>query len=203
MTVGSSKRSWSANLVGACLLAALLAGLVSGSIWLFSVLSSLKGEVLGPTLVGFVTVLGSVTVVVYAKRQERKRENEFELRKKKAVVYEEFVEVLFGSIFAVNAQQGPTQQGDPIDDLRKLTRQMVPWAADGVIRKFSNFRRTLLHGANTGHLEQSDTLLLLEGILLEIRKDLGHKNEKLNPGDLLTLFINDLDANLQGQRTQG
>jgi hypothetical protein len=39
-------------------------------------------------------------------------------------------------------------------------------------------------------------LFLYERFLLEVRRDLGHKNKDLKKGTLLGLFVNDLDRYL-------
>lgn len=41
-----------------------------------------------------------------------------------------------------------------------------------------------------------ESINLTENLLLAIRKDMGHKNKGLQQGDILSLFINDVDETL-------
>ena len=40
-------------------------------------------------------------------------------------------------------------------------------------------------------------IFAVERLLLAIRKDVGHKNKNLKQGDLLSIFINDIDSFLE------
>ena len=40
-------------------------------------------------------------------------------------------------------------------------------------------------------------IFAVERLLLAIRKDVGHKNRNLKQGDLLSIFINDIDSFLE------
>jgi hypothetical protein len=170
--------------------------------WVVTTFGSLKPEVLWPTLVGFLTVSGSVIAVVLAKHIERKREIEFELRKKKAAVYDEFMRVFFEIIYASKTKDKAPSEQETTKALTDLTILMIPWASDSVIAKYSSFRHTLLKGAASNEGIPRATILMFEEVLFEIRTDLGHKNSKLQPGDLLRLYINDLDSYLGSPPTK-
>ena len=45
--------------------------------------------------------------------------------------------------------------------------------------------------------EDANILFLYENLLMEIRKDLGHKNQGFKRGTLLGLFVNDIDKYLE------
>ena len=47
------------------------------------------------------------------------------------------------------------------------------------------------------------TLIAIERILYAIRADMGHKNKGLRQGDLLAIFINDVNSYLGEQNTTG
>ena len=44
--------------------------------------------------------------------------------------------------------------------------------------------------------EPMKLMLLYESLILAIRKDLGHKNKGLVAGDILALFLNDIEEHL-------
>jgi hypothetical protein len=45
-------------------------------------------------------------------------------------------------------------------------------------------------------------MFLIEDVMFAIRKDLGHGNKRLTQGDVLALFINDIDAFMREQQSQ-
>jgi hypothetical protein len=92
-----------------------------------------------------------------------------------------------------------TQDDDKIkeDDLaiffQEFTQKIIIWGDEDVIRKWLAFR---LHSIN--HKPDSDNhiFFVYEDLLLAIRRDIGQSNFKLKKGDMLKLFINDLDEHL-------
>jgi len=72
---------------------------------------------------------------------------------------------------------------------RDVTPKLVTWASDDVIRAWTKFRKFAIR--NSG--ENIELMFLFEEILKAVRQDLGHKSNNLEKGDLLGLFINDID----------
>jgi hypothetical protein len=79
------------------------------------------------------------------------------------------------------------------------------WGSDDVFKEFATFRRqsvalaakrqqTLPQGELSA--ESLQALLTFEKLLYAIRADVGHKNKGLVEGDLLSLFVNDIDKYL-------
>lgn len=69
-----------------------------------------------------------------------------------------------------------------------FTRRFIVWASDGVVKAYISFRNC----AKVGHPELF--LAAYENMIVEIRKDLGNKNDRIKQYELLSLFINDIDA---------
>ena len=66
--------------------------------------------------------------------------------------------------------------------------------ADGVLRSYNSYRQ--LAQSKAPVVTQA---LALEQLIYAMRRDLGHKNEHLGHGDLLSIFINDIDNLLSAQ----
>jgi hypothetical protein len=68
---------------------------------------------------------------------------------------------------------------------------VIIWGSDDVLRAWLNVR-----GANFDRESGADPMAgmrLLEEFIFAVRKDLGLERKNLKEGDLLRLFINDLD----------
>lgn len=62
------------------------------------------------------------------------------------------------------------------------------WADDSVISEWAEFRTFSPEGKSG-----VDLLIKYESIMLSIRKDLGHKNNKLDNHELLKCFLNGVE----------
>lgn len=77
--------------------------------------------------------------------------------------------------------------------LRGFTQKLLVWGSDEVLREYVSFQKMATLGAETEGMNPRASLLSLEQLMLAMRKDLGHKNKGLDPGDLLRTFVNDWD----------
>jgi len=71
-----------------------------------------------------------------------------------------------------------------------MTPDLILWASDEVLNLYIQFRQ------NTSSERQdssSSSILLFGQMLLAMRKDLGHQNNKLNELYILGTFINDVE----------
>lgn len=80
-----------------------------------------------------------------------------------------------------------------------FTRGSTVWASDPVIRKWREVR--LQYAALGSQAQNQSTasiaaLFGFEEMLMEMRKDTGHPRTRLARGDLLGLFIDDIDRYL-------
>ena len=67
------------------------------------------------------------------------------------------------------------------------------WGSDDVLREFIAYRRFIVNRAED---QPAEVLFAYENLVATIRSDLGHKNKDLKRGDVLSLFINDIDQYL-------
>ena len=70
------------------------------------------------------------------------------------------------------------------------------WGSDEVVSAYAQFRRASV--SNNDHKSPSNVMFRYENLILAIRKDLGHANKNFKQGDVLSLFINDIDEYTTG-----
>lgn len=160
---------------------------------------------LGSALIGtagliFVAVIANFGTKIYELRQQIQQEQ----RAKKVEVYEEFMafwfRLLTGGEDGEEADRpddeeknedskesnedevSPETQAEIERYLREFTHRLVAWGTESVIREYVAFKETIKYDTDTD-------LLHFEKVLLEIRRDIGYKNKKLNRGDLLKVFL--------------
>jgi len=71
------------------------------------------------------------------------------------------------------------------------TEKLTVWGSDGVVKAYRSLRMASFTDA-----APAQSLFLYENLLMEIRRDLGHKNKGFQRGTLLGLFVNDIDQYL-------
>ena len=71
-----------------------------------------------------------------------------------------------------------------------MTPDLILWASDDVLNLYIKFRQI----ASNDIQDSSNNPILLYGqMLLAMRKDLGHQNNKLNEVSILGTFVNDIE----------
>jgi hypothetical protein len=73
------------------------------------------------------------------------------------------------------------------------------WGSDEVLAGWVKWRRLLINEAAVKE-NPIRSMLLYEELIFAIRRDLGHKNKSLVTGDILALFVNDIDEHLAKTR---
>jgi len=189
--------------VKGCFSVLLALTLTTGFLWLLGYLavtawryfSGLQKEVAVAIVAGAVTITVSVVSIVIAKYYERKRAVEQELREKKIPMYYEFVEFWFSTLYKdkIKDTEGEVtpeeHEKKMLLFLKSFTQKLMVWGSDEVVGEWSRLRRSWAKGERMS----AQSLFEFERLLLAIRRDAGHSNKKLKRGDLLGLFINDLD----------
>ncbi|MFH0883691.1 MAG: hypothetical protein V2A56_11950 [bacterium] len=152
---------------------------------------------LDPTLSGvlitvFGTILASTLTIVLTRYYEYKNNVKNAIREKKIPVYEELIDFLFDILFHEKTHGTKIDEKDMITKMSAITQKLIIWSSDDVLSSYVSWRKILLKLNEAGenmHLE----VIANYGILLKnIRKDLGHKNKNIKPGDILSTFINDI-----------
>jgi hypothetical protein len=68
--------------------------------------------------------------------------------------------------------------------LQEFTREALLWSSTSVIKQFEKFKDTASGDPYTGMIE-------MDGLMRQMRTDLGHSNRGLAEGELLKLFLKD------------
>src|SRR2546421_429502 len=174
--------------------------LVGGIAWIiyfvvakvFRSLTNIKSDIAVAIVAASATITVSIVSLVISKVMETRSAVIQELRAKKIPIYEELISTLFKYQFAEKLGEERMGETELIKFFANLTEKLTIWGSDGIIRAFSDFRL-----ASSIIAKPEDILFIYENLLLEIRKDLGHKNRNLKRGMVLSLFINDIDQYLR------
>lgn len=177
-------------------LLAVFSLIILGSLGVWKVGVTLSPQITAAIIAGVATVLVSVFSILWSKRSERLREIEQEQRKQKLPIYEEFVAFVLKLILAEKLGNKPVPEKEMIKFMSTFAQKLIVWGADEVLSEYVAFR----HMAATGSGLQ--IAFAVEKLLLAIRKDIGHKNAKLQSGDILRVFINDIDTALLDEEQQ-
>jgi hypothetical protein len=154
----------------------------------------LEGIRKAPEIVGsFVTALGAVVAVVAGRIWEKRQELQQARRERIAPTYSRLVEVFYGAM-GENAKVGEEEM---LDFFHEWAQRVLLWGPEPVIRSFNDWRAAL--PAEGGEATYEATLGF-ERVLYAIRDDLGNPRGGLGEGDLLRVFINDLDEYLAEHR---
>ncbi|MCP3128699.1 hypothetical protein [Shewanella sp. KJ2020] len=166
---------------------ALLIGIVWGTYWLLSQIwgqfKSLDSTVALAAITAFTTVSVSTLTVVLGKYYERKKDIEAHYRQTKTEIYDEFLKEFF-KIFYSEHDEDDAEAKSLVDFLREWQRKMVLWGGQEVLLKYIKWMTHLKKGN-----PDADSIFLMEDFFREIRKDLGHKNSKLEKGTFAHLIL--------------
>jgi hypothetical protein len=166
---------------------ALLIGIVWGTYWLLSQIwgqfKSLDSTVALAAITAFTTVSVSTLTVVLGKYYERKKDIEAHYRQTKTEIYDEFLKEFF-KVFYSEHDEDDAEAKSLVDFLREWQRKMVLWGGQEVLLKYIKWMTHLKKGN-----PDADSIFLMEDFFREIRKDLGHKNSKLEKGTFAHLIL--------------
>ena len=148
----------------------------------------LSSALVGTAGLVFVAVIANFLAKIYEQRQRIQEEQ----RAKKVAVYEEFMEFWVKLLTSGSDEDDEDEDEKGANDpetqaeiqryLREFTHKLVAWGSEPFIREYVVFKDLLQSDVDRG-------LLHFEKVLLEIRRDIGYKNKKLNRGDLLKVFL--------------
>ena len=117
---------------------------------------------------------------------ERKKEIEAHYREKKTEIYDEFLSEFF-KLFHSDARE-TDDDIELVNFLREWQRKMILWGGQEVVLKYLLWLKNLQKGK-----ADAQSMFLMENFFLEIRKDLGHNNSKLEKGTFIHLMLQNSD----------
>lgn len=175
----------------------LLLALAVGTVVAFRSLVHYAFQGVSPTVAAAIvaaagTGLLSVVTVVIQRVYERRQAVDQQIRQRKVEVYTDLLTHFF-DIFGIGENRSDEESKAVIESamlrLGKLTPSLIAWASDPVLLAWSQYRRKLSAPGS----DPLEAMLGLEHVLLSIRLDLGHSNKDFGRGDLLALWVNDID----------
>lgn len=152
----------------------------------WAVIEGVRAE---PSIVGsLATALAAVVVVVVQRDRENRREVQQAHREQLAPLYEDLFERAYNpEDFSDEAQK---------EFIEKMQRKLVLYGSDHVIARWVAWLRSMPDDDDERDENDPRVLLDWEQVLLAIRRDLGHKNEDLDTGDLLRVYVTDIDHHI-------
>ncbi len=140
------------------------------------------------------SIAGAVTITGYfiSRYLEKTKAIELQVREQKLPVYEEFI-----GFFLFILQDKEYLQLEDDEKNKKLlefmltfTKKSLLWVSDETLLAVVKWRN---EAVNPSTQDPIAALRNLENLLFAFRKDVGHTNKNIKKGDLLSMFINDID----------
>ena len=78
-------------------------------------------------------------------------------------------------------------ESDKFKMMSEFSKGLTLWGSNKVVKKWLRYRKAAME-----NMSPERSLLLLEDIIFEIRKDVGQR-KRLGKGDVLSIFINDIE----------
>ena len=78
-------------------------------------------------------------------------------------------------------------ESDKFKMMSEFSKGLTLWGSNKVVKKWLIYRKAAME-----NMSPERSLLLLEDIIFEIRKDVGQR-KRLGKGDVLSIFINDIE----------
>jgi len=145
---------------------------------------------------GVAAAYGTVISVILSRYFERQRaqvekaqELERDTRAKKIPVYEDFVGFWLDALFASKTGKKALSEQQIMQGVIEWTKPILMWGSDDVVREWGQLRVQLAE-AKPGNFEG---LFRFEQFLITLRRDAGYPETNLSRGDLLRLWVNDID----------
>ena len=206
MPKDSQKQSIGAIVKGLFVLAALAVicivalsatiNFVSGSIAaLLSTLSTLDVAIVVALITGcvsIVTVIGGGIANNYLAYRQRNSEY---LREHRAQAYEKLIEIVYKMLMKSKKKEQYSAD-EMLSDMNDFNQSLTLWGSSKAIRLWDEWRLATVGKQPSA----SELLFAMEKVLIQLRRDMG-QGRGLKKGDLLKLFINDVDTLLSSSNS--
>lgn len=138
-------------------------------------------------ITGDVSIVGVVISSIVAKIVDYRYNVKKYLYDKREEAYKKFIEMIYTIMEETQKNDSEKMSEEKMTKMvSEFSKGLTLWGSNRVVKKWLRYRKSSLNGGGV------QTLLELEDIIYEIRKDVGQK-KKLRQGDMLSLFINDVD----------
>jgi hypothetical protein len=145
----------------------------------------------GPALL---MVLGGIITWFMKSKIEELHATEEKLRKERRNIYAQILDPYI-RLFADIKGKGPDEALKRITsyNYKKTAFDLNLFGSDKVVLAFNSLMIHAYKAEATGNKDQKGMMRLWGKFLLEIRKNLGNKNTKLNEFDMLRAMVKDID----------
>jgi hypothetical protein len=181
--------SFLAGLLVLAIAAGIIYALYIGFTKAVALFASLDRTVAAALIAASATVIVSVVSVVFGNLYVYRLRVRRETRSKKIPVYEALLEFMFRFLGASEKKPAPTED-EGREFMVKFNREFMVWGDDRVVAAWVKWRKH----AGTPNADPKETMFLIEDLIRTIRRDVSHRNRGLIEGDLLAIFINDIDT---------
>lgn len=138
-------------------------------------------------ITGMVSIIGVVFTSVIAKIVDYRYNVKKYLYDKREVPYEQFISMVYTIMEDTKKpEKEHMSEVEMAKMLSEFSKGLTLCGSNKVVKKWLKYRKASIANPNP------DSLLLLEDIIYEIRKDVGQR-KKLEKGDMLSFFINDIE----------
>lgn len=144
----------------------------------------------GWATVGIVVLTAILTWIGHAvlAEQQRKLDIARALEQRKRDLYVEVLKLFF-EVLKKGQKKESLKQDKLASEWIEITKNMAVYASDDVLHLFVQFRRM----AFTENQDPKRFMDWFGKIIIQIRKDLGYSNTRIEPKDVLSLFITDIE----------
>lgn len=152
-----------------------------------------------PTIaVALITGLLAFVSVIVGKFFENKYIINNKIREERQLVYIDFLGWLIDNVLYDEISKNK----QIVEEIKKQQKNMTIYASDKVLKAWCVFKDTALNSEKNklglSDVERTRYFILheapkIENLILAIRKELGYKNENIQPYDILKLYINDIN----------
>lgn len=160
------------------------------------ILARLEAALAATLIAGVLGAYGTVISLILSRFYERQRAVaerratiERDARAKKIPVYEDFVGFWLDALFRGQLGKKPLTQQQIMQGITDWTKPILMWGSDEVVREWGRLK-TELASPVPGDREP---LFRFERFLVLLRHDAGYPDTQLGRGDLLRLFVTDID----------
>lgn len=135
---------------------------------------------------GVIAIIVAIASHAFAKHYEYRNTVKVESRAKRIPVYEEFIRFMLKDMLLNKG--GTMKEAKIISFFADFTPKLALWGNDEVFRAYLDFRS---FGLSNVKEKNTDILFLFEDVVWKMRQDLGYKNNGLNKGDVIKMFVTD------------
>lgn len=141
--------------------------------------------------VSFFTVVCGAILKEYLSYRFKKLEF---LRNRREKPYRKLIEINFKMLQKTNSSEEYSSE-EIMADFYEFGQELTLWGSTKAIKLWDDWRLA----PNKGKADGKELLLLMEKIIIQLRKDMG-QGGRLAEGDILKLYINDFDEAMKKPR---